>query len=151
MVRMKIYLDVCCLSRMFDDQSQDKIRMESEAIAGILKRCTIPNGWILVGGDIIVLEASKNKEAIKRQKILWLHNGAKIKTNYNIEIKLRAEYFRTFGVKLFDSLHMASAEYILANVLLTTDKQFINAAARSDAKIKVMNPLDFYMEVINHE
>jgi len=26
---MKVYLDACCLNRPFDDQSQDRIRLES--------------------------------------------------------------------------------------------------------------------------
>ena len=29
---MKIYLDVCCLNRPFDDQTQDRIHLESEAV-----------------------------------------------------------------------------------------------------------------------
>ncbi|WP_418648223.1 hypothetical protein ACNQFN_05640 [Thauera butanivorans] len=28
---MKIYLDVCCSNRPFDDQSQTRIRLETEA------------------------------------------------------------------------------------------------------------------------
>ena len=34
----RIYLDACCLNRPFDDQSQDRIRLESEAIVLILNR-----------------------------------------------------------------------------------------------------------------
>ena len=34
---MKIYLDVCCLNRPFDDQTQDLIHLESEAVVLILK------------------------------------------------------------------------------------------------------------------
>ena len=29
---MKVYMDVCCLNRPFDNQSQDKVRFETEAI-----------------------------------------------------------------------------------------------------------------------
>ena len=32
----RIYLDVCCLNRPFDDQNQPRIRLESEAILIIL-------------------------------------------------------------------------------------------------------------------
>ena len=148
---MKIYMDVCCLSRMFDDQSQDKIRMETEAVTSILKRCVTTQGWILVGSDIILLEASKNKDISKRQKILRLHDGVTLQIKYNSKIKSRAEQFRKCGVKLFDSLHMASAESAGVDALLTTDKQFINSSARSDTLIKIVNPLDFYMEVLSHE
>jgi len=32
----RLYLDVCCLNRPFDDQSQDRIRLEAEAVRVIL-------------------------------------------------------------------------------------------------------------------
>ena len=35
---MRIYLDVCCQNRPYDDQSQDRVRVESEAVRRILAR-----------------------------------------------------------------------------------------------------------------
>ena len=35
---MKIYLDVCCLNRPFDDQRQERIHFETEALELIFKR-----------------------------------------------------------------------------------------------------------------
>jgi hypothetical protein len=49
---MKIYLDVCCLNRPFDDQAKDRIRLESEAILTIFNRSQTEN-WILIGRDIL--------------------------------------------------------------------------------------------------
>jgi len=34
---MRVYLDVCCLNRPFDDQSQERIRVESDAVELILR------------------------------------------------------------------------------------------------------------------
>jgi len=48
---MKIYLDVCCLNRPFDDSTQDRIRLESEAILTILERC-LQGNWSLVISEI---------------------------------------------------------------------------------------------------
>jgi len=36
---IRVYMDVCCLNRPFDDQSEDRIKMESEAVLMILNRC----------------------------------------------------------------------------------------------------------------
>jgi hypothetical protein len=36
---VKIYLDVSCLNRPFDDQSQVRVRLEAEAITMILEEC----------------------------------------------------------------------------------------------------------------
>ena len=33
-----VYLDACCLNRPFDNQAQDRIRLEAEAVLAILKR-----------------------------------------------------------------------------------------------------------------
>jgi len=33
---MVFYLDMCCIKRPFDDQSQPRIRLESEAVLGLL-------------------------------------------------------------------------------------------------------------------
>jgi hypothetical protein len=33
---MLVYLDICCLKRPFDDQSQSRIHLESEAVLGLL-------------------------------------------------------------------------------------------------------------------
>ena len=35
---MRIYLDSCCYNRPFDDQTQERIHLESEAILTILNR-----------------------------------------------------------------------------------------------------------------
>ena len=147
---MKVYLDLCCLSRLFDDQSQDKIRLETEAVISILKRCA-DHAWDLVGSDILSLEASKNHYEIKKHKILLLHENAVVKTKYNAVILSRAEQFMQWGMKLFDSLHLASAEYACVDIFLTTDMGLIKAATRSNTNIRVENPLNFYMEVLNCE
>jgi hypothetical protein len=48
---MRIYLDVCCINRPFDDQTEERIRMESEAVLAILKRCL--SEWTLIGSEAI--------------------------------------------------------------------------------------------------
>jgi predicted nucleic acid-binding protein len=144
-------MDVCCLNRPFDDQSQDKIRFETEAIISILRRCDISKAWKLIGSDIISLEISKNQDLIKRQKVLLLYGSKFEEIKYNAEIKSRAAEFVKNNVKLFDSLHLAAAEYANVDIFLTTDTQLIKAASQSDIKIRVENPLAYYMEVLSDE
>jgi len=35
---MKLYLDTCCYNRPFDDQAQERIHIESEAVLIIIER-----------------------------------------------------------------------------------------------------------------
>jgi predicted nucleic acid-binding protein len=143
-------MDVCCLCRPFDDQSQDKVRMETEAIVGMLARCATRD-WVLICSDIIKLETNKNKDMQRKQKLLLLQELAAVHTKYNFEIKARAAAFRGCGMKMFDSLHLASAEYARADIFLTTDTRLIKAATRTNVNIRVANPLDYYLEVIRNE
>ncbi|WP_256875183.1 hypothetical protein [Nostoc sp. C052] len=43
-----IYLDVCCLNRPFDDQTQERIRLEAEAVLLILANCQTGEWQMLV-------------------------------------------------------------------------------------------------------
>ncbi len=49
---MRIYLDVCCLNRPFDDQTQDRIHLESEAVILILKRVRSGN-WEWISSEAV--------------------------------------------------------------------------------------------------
>lgn len=53
-----VYMDVCCYNRPFDDQLQDRIRIEAEATLAILARCQ-SNTWTLAGSVIIDVEINK--------------------------------------------------------------------------------------------
>ena len=47
-----------------------------------------------------------------------------------------------------DSLHIAYAESIYVDYLITTDRLLINASSRANLKVKVINSINFIMEVI---
>lgn len=52
---MRIYLDVCCLNRPFNDQRQKRVRLESEAVRAIL--AMIDQGHVIwVTSDAVELE-----------------------------------------------------------------------------------------------
>lgn len=62
-----IYLDACCLNRPFDDQSQDRIRLETEAVLSILNRCLLGE-WQLIGSEALDYEISKMPDDDRKQK-----------------------------------------------------------------------------------
>ena len=55
MDKTRIYLDVSCLNRPFDDQSQVRIRLEAEAVVLILERFDV-GVWRQVSSGIAVIE-----------------------------------------------------------------------------------------------
>ncbi|UUX92296.1 hypothetical protein [Methanoplanus endosymbiosus] len=60
---MKIYLDVCCLCRPFDDQTSYRISMEAEAVTAILNRCMAD--WKLIGSEVIDYEIFRMRRKLR--------------------------------------------------------------------------------------
>ena len=72
---MKIYLDNCCYNRPFDDQTQERIHLESEAILTILQRGQI-GVYTIVGSNILDLEIERMHDIVKRQRVKELYKVA---------------------------------------------------------------------------
>ena len=53
-----------------------------------------------------------------------------------------------YNIKDMDSLHIAYAESSNIDYFITTDKLLINTSNRVELKTKVINPINFIMEVI---
>ncbi|HDH96974.1 MAG TPA: PIN domain-containing protein [Proteobacteria bacterium] len=144
---MKIYLDVCCLNRPFDDRKQDRVRLESEAVLAILGRCQ-DEGWILLGSEVIDLEISRIPDGERKQKVGLLSSIARLRVVVGDAVERRAVELERLGFKAFDALHIACAEAGGADVLLTTDDRLLRKARqnRGALKVRVENPVKWLME-----
>lgn len=146
---MRMYLDVCCLNRPFDDQTRDRIHLGTEAILTALK--FIENGqWKLLNSDGIFCEISKIPDPERKMKVHMLVSKASEYIRVDKKILARAKQIQKFGVKSFDALHIACAESGKADIFLTTDDQLLKKLRQHSDKInvKVNNPLDWIKEVI---
>ncbi len=146
---MRIYLDVCCLNRPFDDQMQDRVRLESEAVLSILNHSKA-KGWHLLNSEIISVEISKIPDYDKRQKVTILSSMLQFNISLDKDIEKRAIELENLSFKPFDALHIACAEKGKADVLLTTDDTFLRKALqyKDNLNVRVENPLQWLMEVI---
>jgi hypothetical protein len=68
---MRIYLDVCCMNRPFDDRRQERIRLESEAILSILTRCQTGD-FTLLKSEVTDIEILKIPDRDRREKVRLL-------------------------------------------------------------------------------
>ena len=145
---LKLYLDNCCYSRPFDDLTQEKNNLEAQAIKAIINKY-YNNEFKIYTSDVLLFEINKIKDGIKRKKILEVYKKLKL-TNIKTsdEIIKRAYEIRKYNIKDMDSLHIAYAEKSNIDYFITTDKLLINSSKRAKVKIKVMNPIEFIMEVI---
>ena len=147
---MRIYMDVCCLNRPFDDLSQVKVYLEAEAVLAILSRCE-HDDWTLLTSSVIDYELSKmtDLERLEQVTALCLVSDEHVFMSY--EDENRAADFQQSGIKPIDSFHLAVAEANNIDAFLTTDKQLINAGSRLNLKLKIANPVSWFMEVVNNE
>jgi predicted nucleic acid-binding protein len=145
---MKIYLDNCCYNRPYDDLSIDRNRVESEAVLSIIKmgqQKTIE----IIGSSIVDYEMKHSTDSESKDKVLQLYEVISAKIKYNADILKRAKEILTTNkhIRSFDSLHLASAEIGNADILLTTDDKFRKNAKKIKSSVRVMNPLEYMMEV----
>lgn len=146
-----IYLDVCCLNRPFDDQTQERIRLESEAVLSILSGCETGK-WYLVGSEAIDYEVSITPDPERKEKVSAFTDLAHEIVGVDEGIKKRANYLVSIGFKPFDALHLACAESVIAEVLLTTDDKFLNRAKKNknNLRVRVENPVIWFLEVMQN-
>jgi PIN domain len=145
--KYKIYLDVCCLNRPFDDQTQARIYLETQAILEILSRCQTGE-WELVSSTALELEIAKTPDLNRREEVQLALAIAKCKILVTEEIARRAIALTNLRIKNFDALHIACAEGN-ADVFLTTDNRLLSRALsyKSDLNIIVANPTNWLAEV----
>lgn len=146
---MRIYFDVCCLNRPFDDQMQIRIHLEAEAILSIFNYSR-KAGWIVIGSDAIDYEISKMPDDDKRLMVQILSTVRDAHVRIDAVVEKRAVEIKRLGLKTLDALHVACAEKAKAEILLTTDDNFLRKAAKNKGmlRVKVENPLQWVMEVI---
>lgn len=148
----KIYLDTCCLSRFFDDQTQDRIRRETEAVSTILE--TFRRGeWRWLVSKALEIEVNRNlnfSQRLRVRSLLARANEPILLTETEVS---RATMLESLGFKPFDALHIASAESGTADILLTTDDRFVRRAKRvlEQLHVRVENPHTWLQEVIRNE
>ena len=143
----KIYLDVCCLNRPFDDWTQERIRLEGEAILSIMERIRTRE-WRLVTSEAIRVELEKMRNLDKLENILKLLEFAVITINIDEEVDFRSQQLENLGFGLYDSFHIACAEVAQANILLSTDDRLLKNSQRHQGllKVSVDNPVTWLMK-----
>lgn len=140
----KIYLDTCCLSRPFNDQTQVRIRRETEAIQIILKNF-ITGDWYWIASRALAFEIDNNRDLGQRLEMRSQMANAYINVSIGEKERTRSRDFEKIGFKRLDALHLACAESGNADVFLTTDDRLLRRARRLSSKlhVRVENPYEW--------
>ncbi len=139
---MLLYLDTCCLNRPFDNQTQSRVFLETEAVLAILARIT-SGEWRLACSAVLLYEVSRIADQTRRQGIGNLLGYAEPAQPLSFGIEQRAAQLCAAGFKQMDALHLASAEELKADAFLSTDDRLIGKAQTAPLSIPVSNPIIF--------
>jgi predicted nucleic acid-binding protein len=144
---MKLYLDTCCYNRPYDDQTQERIHLEGEAVLAIVNKWEQSNDEI-IGSPVLDFEIEQIGNMEKQEKVKNFYaQTINKKIEYNTDVLKRAkELSGQIKIRTFDRFHLSFAENAGADILLTTDDKFEKACSKLNLKIEVMNPLNFLLE-----
>ncbi|MDR1700220.1 MAG: hypothetical protein LBR68_03420 [Lachnoclostridium sp.] len=143
MNKLKIYLDICSYNRPFDDQSQMKIRLETEAKLYIQEGIRKHN-YSMVWSYMLDFENHNNPyEDRKRAILLWKDIADEYCTSSD-DILTLGEELMQYGIKECDSLQIACAIKSDCDYFITTDRKLLNKPITS---ITIINPINFILEM----
>lgn len=141
-------MDACCVNRPYDDQSQDRIRMESEAVLLIIQHCHT-HEWEWIGSEVLNFEIQRMPDIERKRRVeLLVSHIQQVVALGNLE-KERGKTLQKFGFDTLDALHIASAERGKADIFLTTDDKVLRKGVKysQELKVRVINPVLWLMEV----
>lgn len=144
---MLIYLDLCCFNRPYDDQSQLRVRLETEAKLSLQDKVR-SGACQLVWSAVLDLENAKNPYVDHMQAISQWRALAANHVLADPEVVALAKPLVDLGVHAFDALHVASAIMGNAAMFITTDDRLIKRV-RHLKEIKVMFPADALADLEN--
>jgi len=145
---VKIYLDVCCLQRPFDDQREPRVHLEAEAVKIILAGAEAhEHAWI--SSEVVDYEIGQNPDRDRALKATLLAAYASEKITLEANEVARAGELELLGFGTFDALHLACAESGGVEVFLTTDDKLLKWGQRlaDELQVRVINPLEWLQEI----
>ena len=139
---MTIYLDMCCLKRPFDDQTQPRIALETAAVLAILQ--VVADGRTNAVRSLAhELENSRNPDDRRAKAVgAWLNTLNPIEPTPRA-VAAQAERLVTAGFGAMDAYHLAWAHHLEADVLVTTDDGLLSQSRQlaDIISIRVLDPI----------
>ena len=145
MGKVLVYLDNCCFNRPYDDQSQVRINLETQAKLYIQK-LIVDKKIELVYSYMSRYENFQNPFKIRKDTIANFFKNASVyvsEDNADI-IQTKASEIMKTGIKSKDAIHIACAIFGKADIFLSTDIRLLKY--KTD-EIKLINPTAFLSEM----
>lgn len=144
---MRIYLDSCCLQRSLDDQTQPRIRVETEAVLAVLA-FVHAGDFSLIGSEALEYETSRIPDEARRNEMMAVLGLARERLEIDDEAEALAESLERRGVSAIDAVHLALASKAEVDFFCTCDDKLLRKCQMlSSLTCKVVSVLGLMLEV----
>jgi hypothetical protein len=139
---------MCRLKRPFDDQTQPRIRLESEAVLALLSASAQDVAFLRAPAHD--LENEQNPLPVRAGRVRQWLESLPSSVFAEAELVRRTDELMALGFKNFDALHVASAELGSAEVFVTCDDRLQSLATKHAAavRVRIVGPLILAKEVL---
>ena len=138
----QVYLDVCALSRPFDDQTQARIRLETDAVQLILSNVRQGRLRLIVSAAHTVEMAAIDDVEERNTLEKWLKElGYRPRADLR-KARQRAEELARVKIGPADAAHIALAEQAEA-AFVTVDDRLLRQARRVKLSVWAGTPLEY--------
>lgn len=117
---MRIYFDTCCLQRPLDDQTQLRIRVETEAVFSLLAAVQAGDLYLL-SSEALEYEVSCIPEQARQSEVFEVLSLAAEQLEVTDAVESLALSFEQQGVQAMDAIHLACASMAKADFFCTCD------------------------------
>lgn len=150
----RVYLDTNVYCRTLDDQSDTRIRRESEAFLEIAD-IALGGGIEIVSSDYVKFEIEQILDPLKRKDVRGFERTlSSVNVASSKRLVALAQKFSTqCNLNSLDALHISAACLGKVNFLITCDDEVLNEAicierlaAEKGHRLKVRNPINYLRE-----
>ncbi len=145
-VCMKVYMDMCALKRPFDDQSQGRIALETQAVIRILAAARV-RSVVLCNSAALAFENELNPNLERRERVRVVLSRLGRRATTSAAVFERAEQLREKGISDMDALHIASAERQKAERFVTCDDRLLKKAEGMHLTVQAIDPVTLVEEL----
>ena len=145
---MRIYFDSCCLQRPLDDQTQPRIRVESEAVLALLNVVQY-GGIVLLNSEALDYEMRRIPDKMRRNEVIAVLALAEERLELTEATVALAESLEKKGIDPMDAVHLAFASVAKADYFTSCDDKLLKKAQTMEKlDCKIISVLNLISEVI---
>lgn len=137
---------MCAMKRSFDDQTQERIWIETQAVIRLLEAASAGD-CTLCNSAALIFENEQNPVMDRKRKIAELLDALGPAARADDRLFERAEQIRAQGLGDMDALHLAFAEKLTASYFVTCDDEILKKAKNANLRVPVIDVVGFVRQL----